>query len=318
MPVEEIAAQHYRTQQTISRQTVDQAQALWSQVEAKSLLDTWLALLAEMLRVLISGQAAAAAQAQPYVAALAAAQGIPPAALAVAPLAFAGMAADGRALASLLMQPALKTLGLLAAGADDRDALRSGLASLTRIVDTEISDASRTADHVGMVANRRWVKYVRHVSLPACGRCVILAGQTYSWSEGFQRHPRCDCVMIMIREGDADPLSPKDLFAQMTPKEQNKAFTAGGAEAIRLGADMGQVVNARRGMTTTAEGRKVTTAGTTKRGFAGRRMASARGRKSAVRPMPEQLLADANGDRDQAIRDLYRFGYLVNLPETTT
>ncbi|WP_326828686.1 hypothetical protein OIE13_22360 [Streptosporangium sp. NBC_01810] len=308
MSVEQIAADHYQAQQTIARQAVEQAQTLWSEVEPAAVVDSWVGQLAAMLRVLILGQTTAAALSQPYVEALAVQQGIPPVG-GVNPAAFAGVAADGRALTSLLMQPALRTLGLLATGADDQSALLSGLASLTRIVDTEISDASRAADQVGMVANRGWVTYVRHVSLPACGRCIILAGREYSWSTGFLRHERCDCTMVPRRAGDERPPAPEELFAQMTPEEQAKAFTVGGAEAIRLGADLGQVVNARRGMQTVG-GRLVTTEGTSRRGVAGRKMGSTSKRKSAVRPMPEQLIADAGGDRDEAIRRLRQFGYL--------
>ncbi|GIH70334.1 VG15 protein [Sphaerimonospora thailandensis] len=314
--VAQVTADHYKAQQTLARQTVEQAQTLWARVQPAAVVDSWIAQLAEMIRVLTLGQAGAAAMAQPYVEALAAAQGIPSAAGVVNAAAFAGIAADGRDLAGLLMQPALRTLGVLATGADDQTALLSGLESLTRIVDTEISDASRAADHVGMVANRRWVTYVRHVTLPACGRCIILAGRTYSWSQGFQRHPRCDCTMVPHHEGDTPPPSPEELFAQMNEDEQARAFTVSGAEAIRLGADMGQVVNARRGMQTIAGGRLVTTEGTTSRGYAGKKLGDLRKvrgeryrRSQVVRPMPEQLLADAR-DRDEAIRFLERFGYL--------
>lgn len=310
MAVDDVAAAHYRAQQQIARRAAEQAQALWSEVEPSSVLQSWMARLAAMLGILTRSQAAAASLAQPYTEALAAAQEIPsaPAGL-VNPLAFAGVAADGRDLASLLMQPALKTLGLLVRGADDQTALRSGLASLVRIVDTEVADASRAADQVGMVANRAWVKYVRHVTLPACSRCIILAGREYSWSTGFLRHERCDCSMIMQREGDDPPATPEELFAQMTPEEQNKAFTNAGAEAIRLGADLGQVVNARRGMQTVGD-RLVTTEGTTRRGVAGQRMGSDSRRRSAIRLMPEQILADAGGNRDLAIQLLERNGYL--------
>lgn len=316
MSVEQVAADHYRAQQTIARQTVEQAQTLWSEVEPAAVVDSWLGQLAAMLRTLVLGQAAAAALSQPYVEALAVQQGIPPAG-GVNPAAFAGVAADGRALTSLLMQPALRTLGLLATGADDQTALLSGLASLTRIVDTEISDASRAADQVGLVANPRWVTYVRHVTLPACGRCIVLAGREYSWSTGFLRHERCDCSMIMRRAGEDPPPTPEQLFAQMTPEEQAKAFTVGGAEAIRLGADVGQVVNARRGMQTVG-GKLVTTEGTTVRGIAGRKLGNLRKqagsryrRSQTVRPMPEQLISDANGNRDLAVQYLERFGYLL-------
>lgn len=311
MPVEELTAQHYRAQQLLARRTVTEAQALWSQVKPTSVLDSWLALLADVILALIGGQRAAARMAQPYLDALADEQGLDPADLRINPVAFSGVAADGRDLRSLLVQPALRALGLLGAGADERTAMLSGLESLTRIVDTEISDASRAADHTGMVANKGWVTYVRHVSLPACGRCIILAGRTYSWSTGFLRHPRCDCSLQPAREGDTPPASPQELFEQMPEPDQRKAFTVAGAEAIRLGADLGQVVNARRGMTTTADGRKVTTEGTTRRGVAGRRMGARGMRKAPVRLMPEQILEDAAGDRDEAVRLLKRFGYLA-------
>lgn len=316
MAVDDVAAAHYRAQQQISRLTAEQAQVLWSAVKPGAVLESWLALLQAMIEALMEGQVAAARLTNPYLAALAAQQAIA-AGAAVVPVAFAGVAADGRALASLLMQPALRTLGLLARGADDATALRSGLASLVQIIDTEIADASRAADQVGVVTNRAWVMYVRQVSLPACGRCIVLAGRTYSWSTGFLRHPRCDCTMVPIREGDTPPLSPTSLFDQMTPAEQAKAFTVGGAEAIRLGADPGQVANARRSMQT-AGGKLITTEGTTVRGVAGRRLGDFKRRKGeryrrsqVPRPMPEQILADTGGDRDEAIRLLKRFGYIT-------
>ncbi|MFF0864171.1 hypothetical protein ACFYUV_20600 [Nonomuraea sp. NPDC003560] len=316
MSVEQVAAAHYRAQQTIARGTVEQAQALWGQVQPNAVLDSWLAVLDALIQLLTTGQYAAASLTQPYLNAIALQQGITVAASAINPAAFAGVAAGGGTLAKLLMQPALRTLGLLARGADDQEALRSGLASLVRIVDTEISDASRAADQVGITANRRWVTYVRHVTLPACGRCIILAGRTYSYSTGFLRHPQCDCTMVPYHEGDTPPPLPDTLFAQMTEAEQNRAFTVGGAEAIRLGADAGQVVNARRGMQTVG-GKRITTEGTTVRGVAGKklgnfkRLPGERYRRSQVpRPMPEQILADAGGDRDEAIRLLEKFGYL--------
>lgn len=316
MAVDEVAAAHYQAQQQIARRATEQAQVLWSQVQPGAVLESWLAILQVLIEVLMAAQAGAAGLAQPYLAALAAQQGIS-AGAAVVPAAFAGVAADGRALASLLVQPALRTLALLARGADDETALRSGLASLVRIVDTEIADASRSADQVGIVANRRWVMYVRNVTLPSCGRCIVLAGRTYSWSMGFARHPQCDCTMVPIREGDATPSSPMTLFDRMSEQEQAKAFTVGGADAIRLGANPGQVINARRGMQT-AGGKLITTEGTTVRGVAGRRLGNYKRlpgeryrRSQTVRPMPEQLIADAGGDRTEAIRLLRRFGYIT-------
>jgi hypothetical protein len=106
-------------------------------------------------------------------------------------------------------------------------------------------------------------------------------------------------------------------------------FTAAGAQAIRDGADVAQVVNARRGMTVAA-GRRVTTQGTTRRALFGgyeidpdtgrlrrrraaelQRVPGQRTRSvTAVRLMPEQIYAEAGGDRAEAIRLLRLHGYL--------
>ncbi|MEV4020177.1 hypothetical protein AB0J35_57845 [Nonomuraea angiospora] len=311
MALQQLADEHYRAQQEIAAVVAGQAQELWSGLEAGSAIEGWMELLAQMVQLLTTGQLAAARLTMPYLRQLAAEQGVAPPTAVVNAAALAGIASDGRSLAGLLMQPALQTASWLVRGADDETALRSGLASLTRIVDTQIADAARVADQVGIAGARTWVTYVRHVSLPACGRCIILAGRTYAWSTGFQRHERCDCTMVPHRGGDAPPPSSRELFEQMSPAQQERAFTAAGAEAIRLGADPGQIVNARRGMQS-AGGRLITTEGTTRRGVAGRRMQSTSGRRSAIRPMPEQLIADADGDREEAIRLLRRFGYLLD------
>ncbi|MEU7741989.1 hypothetical protein [Nonomuraea sp. NPDC049158] len=313
MALQQVVDAHYRAQQQIAAVTAAQAQELWRGIEATSAIEQWTQLLAQVVQLLTTGQLAAARLTMPYLRELATAQGVPPNAAVVNAAALAGIASDGRTLASLLMQPALQTAGWRARGADDQTALRSGLASLVRIVDTQVADASRVADQVGITGTRTWVTYVRNVSLPACGRCIILAGRSYSWSTGFARHENCDCTMVPQREGDTPPTSPRELFDSMTSEQQQRAFTAAGAEAIRLGADPGQIVNARRGMSK-AGGRLVTTEGTTRRSVAGRRMQLTSGRRSAIRPMPEQLLADAGGDRDEAIRLLSRFGYLLGEP----
>lgn len=324
MAVEQVAAAHYQAEQTIARGVAEQGQALWAQVEPASVLESWLALLDAIIALLTGGQIAAARLAQPYVNAMAREQGVQPFPSGIVnPAAFAGRGADGRSLTSLLMQPVLRVLGLLAGGADERQALNSGLASLTRILATETADAGRTAVGAGIAADKSFVMYVRQVTLPACGRCIILAGRTYAWSDGFERHDRCDCQHIAMvytpGQGYDQPIpaSPKELFARMTPAEQNKAFTNAGARAIRDGADLGQVINARLGLST-AGGRSVTTVGTTVRGIAGRRLGDfkrlkgERYRRSQIpRPTTEQIYEDAEGDRDRAIELLRRFSYIL-------
>jgi hypothetical protein len=80
------------------------------------------------------------------------------------------------------------------------------------------------------------------------------------------------------------------------------------------GADFGQVVNARSGMyTAQAYGQQVlaTRAGTV-RGIAARRMEAQGGSyRRTPRLMPESIYQVAQGDREQALRLLRRFGYLL-------
>jgi hypothetical protein len=111
---------------------------------------------------------------------------------------------------------------------------------------------------------------------------------------------RCDCIHIPAREDSADDLrtDPKRYFQSLSAAEQDRVFGKAGAESIRHGADLSQVVNARSGMYS-AGGMQLTSTAAATRGAAG------------VRLMPEQILREANGDRTEAIRLLKRFGYLV-------
>jgi hypothetical protein len=138
-----------------------------------------------------------------------------------------------------------------------------------------------------------------------------------------------DCTMRPLTpeewDGYVPGTDPREMFEQMMPAQQDKAFGKGGARAIREhGADLGQVVNARRGMSTAAgpSGRTIqtTTEGTTARGLAGRRMgaqaktAGSRYRRSRIpRLMPDQIFDEAQRlgwDRDEIVRQLKRFGYI--------
>jgi hypothetical protein len=83
----------------------------------------------------------------------------------------------------------------------------------------------------------------------ACGRCAVLAGRWYRYDAAFERHPHCLCGQIPAPEdlaGDA-LTDPKLYFDSISEAEQDRAFTKAGAQAIRDGADVSQVVNARRG-----------------------------------------------------------------------
>lgn len=102
---------------------------------------------------------------------------------------------------------------------------------------------------------------------------------------------------VPAAEDAADDIrtDPRGYFDSLTRVEQDKAFTAAGAAAIRDGADIARVVNARRGMQTATDGRLYTTEA------AGRR----------PRLMPEQIFREANGSRDEAVRLLRLHRYLT-------
>jgi hypothetical protein len=322
--VDRIVEGHYRDRMLLARAAAKRAQTSWRQIDQANIAPSWKALLSVLLRWLTSAQAKAARDGVDYVDRVVRAVGGTPRPIGRAvPESLAGVASDGRDLASLLNTPLTGVFKRLEDDAPVDDALQVGLHDLVRIVSTQITDASRVATGVAMVNDEYVSGYVRIVHLPACGRCIILAGREYSYSTGFQRHPRCDCTMRPLTREEWDSnvpgTDPRELFEAMPAEQQDKAFTRAGARAIRDGADISQIVNARRGMTT-AGGRSFTTEGTTVRGLAGKRLGDAtkqrgsRYRRSRVpRLMPEQIYAEADRlgwDRAEIVRQLTRFGYI--------
>lgn len=155
-----------------------------------------------------------------------------------------------------------------------------------RIVESITQDAGRAAQSVS-VATRENVAYVRHLNLPSCSRCAILAGRVYRWSTGFQRHPGCDCVMIPTTLANDDlTYDPVELArnGQMT------GLSKADRQAVLDGADVGQVVNIR--------GRA---AGLSESGTVLLR---------AGRMTPEAIYRVADGDRQRALDLLAQHGYV--------
>jgi hypothetical protein len=81
----------------------------------------------------------------------------------------------------------------------------------------------------------------------------------------------------------------EDYFKQMPPALQDSTFTKAGAEAIRRGADINQVVNARQGMYSTAiKGVSIKATTTNARGL-------------PMRLTPDAIFKVAGDDREKAI-----------------
>jgi hypothetical protein len=295
--VEQIAMAHYRRQVALARRTAEEAAQLWAAIDRAAIAASWLAQLPRAVAVIGSAQAIAAASAGTYLDDLLDAYGKPPGSAGrVNVRALSGIASDGRELQALLQQPRIGALTAIGQGASPARALAAGRLNLDMIVRTQIADAGRVADGIALTARRQLGGYVRMLSPPSCSRCVILAGKKYRWNTGFLRHPRCDCRHIPAPDDAADDLrtDPAAYFKSLSRVEQDRAFTAAGAQALREGADVGRVVNARRGMYT-AGGRQFTH--------------EAVGRRARL--MPEQIYREAKGDRDEAIRLLRLHGYLI-------
>jgi hypothetical protein len=323
----ELASARYRQVTTIQRSLAALIQQLWKGLSPATIADDLEGEAgAAIVAAVAAGQLTVSEGAQAFVASAMAAQGgtAIPEALLVAE-AFAGIAPDGGPLETLLFLPAIGVQRRLAAGMTGEQAMLGGLADMARYAATSISDTARSSVQVGMTADRQCVAYTRVVTLPACSRCIVLAGQQYPYSEGFLRHPNCDCQTVPLREAEWSGVqSPKQLAASMSEAERRRVFGADGAQAIDAGADVGQVVNARRGMSMAhVHGRdlRVTSEGTTRRGLFGARARRAGGgfarypgqrysRSTTPRLMPEEIFQIADGRAEQ-LRLLKRYGYIA-------
>lgn len=301
----ELAEQYFAAVAVLDRRTVARVLAAWGVLDlADAQTSFGVDVLPVMIAALVEAQEVAADLGARYVARDASDQGAGPGER-LNPRGFAGLASDGRSLAGLLAQPLIQTFMAVRAGASPVSALDAGAQSLDRIVTTQVQDAARTAEATAITGNRSITGYVRTVEPKACGRCVILAGRFYRWNAGFLRHPACRCDhRPMVRE--IEPQDPRTLFDSMSAEDQARAFTAAGAEAIRLGADPARIVNARRGMSTTvsAPGRQIRSRVTV---VGGQRVftTTVLAKRGRVRLMPESILELAT-DREDAIR-LLRF-----------
>lgn len=306
MPAPEAARRHYLTQKALAAGVVAKMRASWHRIDIADLDASWRSEQARVLSLMVNGQVLAASRAEPYLIAVLTEQGIDTAREAsINASGFAGTASDGRNLQTLLYEPVITTKVAIAAQHTPAESLAAGEAAFVRIVATQVQDTGRTAVAVGMAATPAVTGYTRMLNPPSCARCVVLSGKKYKWNTGFTRHPHCDCIHIPSSEDFADDFTtdPGAYFRSLSPANQDRYFTKAGAETIRSGGDIGQVVNARLGMYQ-ANGEAFTTVGTTRRGIAGKRL------KGEARMMPETILARAGDDRELAIELLRQHGFL--------
>jgi hypothetical protein len=308
--VQRLARNHRRRQQQIAKKAVVDARRLWR-------FGDWPAVARQALTLMRSALAEAGRGSQLYVAATVRAWGETPDPYGtVAEHVMSMSASDGRPLESLLDVPDRTVRRLVDDGATLEQARAQGEAQLDRIVATQVQDAARITTGVALANDTAIKGYVRHLTLPSCNRCIILAGVFYRWSDGFKRHPNCDCIHIPAAVS-AEPLSAKAIFDSLSDEERRKAGWSGSdVRAIEDGADLAQVTNAHRALkSVTIAGREVRTTkvGTSKRALAGQRLRAA-GQRRPVRLTPESIYLEAHRqrwNREQTLDALRLHGYIL-------
>jgi hypothetical protein len=301
-----------------SRAAERQARTLWGQVDRGRIMDSWKLLVPSLLQTIMTAQAQATAVAAPYVdEALRVQGGDNPTLGELLPLGLAGWASDGRPLDTLLLSPAFTSIEALNRGATVGKALSFGQAHARMIAATQVADAFRAASSIA-ATTRRVTRYTRAITPPSCSRCIILAGSDRSWKTDFKRHPKCNCISVPVVGDPREDLitDPRAYFDSLPKAEQDRVFTEAGAEAIRNGADMARVVNARRkasGMAGAAQGQR---GSLQRRNVFGQelfttselRVTGSRGQQ-LVRLMPESIFEIAT-DHADALRLLKIHGYI--------
>ena len=163
-----------------------------------------------------------------------------------------------------------------------------GQKAVERLTQTMVTDAARTAQAVDAASRPAVTGYTRRITMPACSRCVILAGRVYRYSTGFRRHPNCDCDPT-----PTDMSSGVDLVTDPSEAYKNGQITdltRAEIEAVEMGADLAKVVNVRRKTAGLTVGSSVTS------------------RAGVLTP---QGCLDLASNRAQAVALLKRYGYLI-------
>lgn len=308
------ASEEYEAQKRLTVATMLAVRSQWSRMGSD-----WAASFGEvgprLMALLTAGQIASARQGAAYVPEVLEEQGMSPKPVGkVNAGAFAGRAADGRPLESLL--------GMAVVRAKGAGTLDAGQGFLDTVVETELADAHRGAIQVATVARPR-TGYIRMVNEPCCKDCAVLAGKWFKSNAGFDRHPNCQCFHLPSTDPDSQ-------YATYPDPSQITGLTDAERAALDAGGDYSQVINAGRGRSLSERRSKMsTTEGTTKRGWygggysaAGRQQITSvsaprrqgavsnyRTRRTDLRMTPDGIYRVAF-DEDEARRLLARFGYL--------
>lgn len=240
----------------------------------------------------------------------------------VNPAAWGSTATDGRPLDSLLYSGVVHARSLYGSGRTDEQILAAGLSWMNSLIVTQVADVSRSASSV-VTAGTPEAGWIRYVRTPCCKRCAVQAGKWFKWNQGFLRHPSCKCIHRPAK-GNAAPHG----WSQVIGAEDIRDLSTAERQAIDLGADMNQVINAARrssGMTTTEgtspggwasyirravdreRGQQTTLTTTSKVGADGQ----LRNRRHAKPRLTPEAIIRLSATREEAVRRLVENGYMV-------
>lgn len=309
------ASDFYAAQQRVSTTTRNEVRRIWRGM-GDDFDSSWRRLEPSVLSVIAEGQSQMALKALDYNHVILDQLDIPdrPEGEFI-PSSLVGVASDGRPLESLAGQSVVKAKVAVGEGASTRQALDEAGKWLQLMAQLQVADAARVGVGVGTASRANIVGNIRVLNLPVCQRCAVLGGRFYRWSSGFDRHQRDDCTMMPARSGDWAKaegfiLDPMDAYRQ----GQIKDLTPGQIEAIENGANLGQVVNATRGMSTTA---LVSREGISRRGVAGKQLGNfarepgARYSMSQTPRLTPEAIYQLSGSRREAIALLRSNGYIT-------
>lgn len=319
------ATEFYRLQQAVTLTTRNEVRRLWRRM-GDDFDTSWRRVGPEVLAVIAEAQAQMAMRSKGYTTAVLNELDIPDqpeGSLRTDSL--VGIASDGRHLDSLAAQSVVTAKVAITEGASTRQALTEGGEWLELMAQLQVADAARVAVGIGAASRRNIGGHVRVLNVPVCQRCAVLGGRFYRWSSGFDRHPRDDCTMLPVRSESFAKSNSVMFDPQAAYKAgQIKDLTQAQIKALEDGADLGRVVNAHRGISTTstetAKSIRIRLKSQAARPAAPTGQPdllaflppSARANLTdLVIPTPEGIYAAAGSDRSKAIALLREWGYIT-------
>lgn len=249
----------YRHQQQIAAATVAAASKLWRRM-GDDFGSSWDRVKPQIVQLVGVGRAAAAASSVQYTPAVLAETGqVAPAYGAVNASAFLASAPDGRSMSSLLDETPIKARIGVARGLSSSEALTSAGAWMSGMLLTVMADTRRGIVGADIAQRPALGGYTRMLNPPSCSRCAILAGKFFRWNQGFQRHPRCDCIHVpstskKFAQESGFISDPYEYFNSLSKEQQARVFGKSESRAIRDGADIFRVENIRTRGLATAKG----------------------------------------------------------------